>query len=163
MVSGKRIAIFIDGANLNLGQARYAASQKGYKMDPAKLIDRLTSGRRLVAVNYYASSLVKRGHKPSTFSKIEQAFNIKFHFYEFETQVDVGLAVDMLDEAWRGAYDIAVLVSGDQDFLPAVAKIRSVGKEVEVACFENGLATSLRRGASSSVILDLHADYIRVK
>ena len=43
MVSGKRIAIFIDGANLNLGQARYAASKKGYKMDPAKLIDRLTS------------------------------------------------------------------------------------------------------------------------
>jgi len=50
-----------------------------------------------------------------------------------EKGVDVFLACDLVDLARRDVYDIAYLVSGDADFVPAVTIARSVGKRVFVA------------------------------
>jgi uncharacterized LabA/DUF88 family protein len=36
----------------------------------------------------------------------------------------------MLSLAWQNAYDIAVLVSSDADFVPAVTKIQDAGLKV---------------------------------
>ena len=49
--------------------------------------------------------------------------------------VDVELALDVLDYAHDDRFDIAVLVSGDQDFVPLVRKVTSLGKQVLVAYF----------------------------
>ena len=45
-----------------------------------------------------------------------------------EKTVDVNLAVDMLQ--MRDIYDMAVIVSGDQDYLPAVQAAKNAGKTV---------------------------------
>ena len=37
-----------------------------------------------------------------------------------EKGVDVRIATDMISMAWEGAYDVAVLVSSDRDFIPVV-------------------------------------------
>ncbi len=44
--------------------------------------------------------------------------------------VDVKLAIDMLSKAQRQEYDVAVLVSGDSDFVDLVKLVKEIGKHV---------------------------------
>ncbi len=59
----------------------------------------------------------------------------------------------MLVHAVRGNYDVAVLVSGDNDFAGALQAVKDLGKNVEVALFGNGSHT-LRDVADRVVALD---------
>ena len=64
-----------------------------------------------------------------------------------EKGVDAALVTDLLALAWQGAYDVAVLVSSDGDFVPAVEHVqakglkvvnagwRSTGHELKQACW----------------------------
>lgn len=50
-----------------------------------------------------------------------------------EKAVDVKLAVDLLK--LHEIYDVAILVSGDQDYVPAVQAVKDLGKRVLNICF----------------------------
>jgi len=54
-----------------------------------------------------------------------------------EKGVDVALATDMLSLAIDGAYDVAILVSGDYDYHKAVEAIKKRSLCVEIAYFKN--------------------------
>ena len=55
-----------------------------------------------------------------------------------EKCVDISLAVDMLHYATiPHALDVAVLVSGDRDFIPALVRTRQKGKRVAIASMRN--------------------------
>ena len=59
-----------------------------------------------------------------------------------EKCVDISLAVDMLHYATvPNAYDVAVLVSGDRDFIPALVRTRQKGKRVAVCSMRNSVST----------------------
>ena len=45
-----------------------------------------------------------------------------------EKAVDVNLATDLLE--LRGIYDIGIIVSGDQDYVPAVKAVKDSGKQI---------------------------------
>jgi uncharacterized LabA/DUF88 family protein len=62
-------------------------------------------------------------------------------------RVDITLATEMLTHAHRGNFDIAVLVAGDEDYVPLVEAVKSEGRRVAVWFFENGLSQALRRSA----------------
>ncbi|MBV9141681.1 MAG: NYN domain-containing protein [Pseudonocardiales bacterium] len=47
-----------------------------------------------------------------------------------EKGVDAAIVTDMLSLAWQNAYDIAVLVTSDADFVPVVEKIQERGLKV---------------------------------
>ncbi|WP_448377508.1 NYN domain-containing protein [Fervidobacterium sp.] len=49
-----------------------------------------------------------------------------------EKGVDISLAVEALDRAYQGRYDLLVLVSGDTDFVPLVRKLAALGVGVMV-------------------------------
>lgn len=49
--------------------------------------------------------------------------------------VDVQLALDVLDLAHADRYDVAILVTGDADFVPLVRRITSLGKQALLAHF----------------------------
>jgi len=53
--------------------------------------------------------------------------------YTTEKRVDTRLVADLIHYAANGAFDVAVLVSGDEDFVPAVEAARELGKQVWVA------------------------------
>lgn len=55
-----------------------------------------------------------------------------------EKSVDVALAIDMLE--LKDIYDVALIVSGDQDYIPAVKSVKNKGKIVANVSFkkENG-------------------------
>src|SRR6266513_2015540 len=51
--------------------------------------------------------------------------------YSTEKRVDTSLVADLIQYAASGAFDAAVLVSGDDDFVPAV----ELSKDLRVRCF----------------------------
>ena len=59
--------------------------------------------------------------------------------------VDVELAIDVLDSAHANRYDVAVLVTGDGDFVPLVRRITSLNKHALIAHFEIDPWTDERR------------------
>jgi len=57
-------------------------------------------------------------------------------FWLAEKGVDVKYALDVLDYAHTDRFDVAVLVTGDGDFVPLVRKITSLGKQALIAHFD---------------------------
>jgi len=65
--------------------------------------------------------------------------------YTTEKRVDTRLVADLIHYAAIGAFDAAVLVSGDDDFVPAVEAVNALGKQVWVATWSaEELSTDLR-------------------
>jgi len=60
-----------------------------------------------------------------------------------EKKVDINIAIDVVSLAFEDAYDTAVLVTGDGDFLPVVKKIKELNKKPEVWAFKYSLANAL--------------------
>lgn len=55
-------------------------------------------------------------------------YNLLTGQFSFEKTVDVNLGVDLV--MLRDCYDLALIVSGDQDYVPAVQAIKDSGKQV---------------------------------
>jgi len=60
-------------------------------------------------------------------------YNLFSQEFIAEKAVDVKLATDLLE--LRNIYDVAVILSGDQDYVPAVQAIKDSGKRVMNVCF----------------------------
>jgi uncharacterized LabA/DUF88 family protein len=58
-------------------------------------------------------------------------------------RVDISLATDMLGHAHRKNYDIAILVSGDEDYVPLVEAVAAEGRRVVLWALPNGLSPKL--------------------
>ncbi len=71
-----------------------------------------------------------------------------------EKGVDVQLAVDMLQFAVSNTYDVAILVSGDGDFAPAVEAVKKLGKHVELGRVEKQPCNRLRDVCDIEVVID---------
>jgi hypothetical protein len=65
--------------------------------------------------------------------------------YTTEKRVDTRLVAEMIHFAAIGAFDAAVLISGDDDFVPAVEAVNALGRQVWVATWSaEELSTDLR-------------------
>ncbi len=60
-----------------------------------------------------------------------------------EKGVDVALATDLVAYAHLNAYDVAIVCSGDEDFIPCIEHVKNIGKEVYVASCEESSSVSL--------------------
>lgn len=52
-----------------------------------------------------------------------------------EKETDINMAVHMVAKAFQNAYDIAILISGDTDYVPVVKMLNGIGKTVVIAPF----------------------------
>jgi len=75
---------------------------------------------------------------------------------------DILLACDMVRGAYTNQYDVAILITGDADFIPAVHMVQDMGKPVIVAAFHGSLSHQLELEASDVVYLDEHLEKIRL-
>ena len=60
-------------------------------------------------------------------------------------RVDVSLSVDMLSHAQRKNIDLAILVAGDEDYIPLVDAVVREGCRVVLWFLSDGLSPKLRR------------------
>jgi uncharacterized protein (TIGR00288 family) len=72
-----------------------------------------------------------------------------------EKKVDINIAIDVVSLAYEDAYDTAVMVTGDGDFLPVVKKIKDLGKDVELWAFKYSLSNAMRELLEEERILYL--------
>ena len=140
-----RVAAYVDGFNLYNGM-HDARGRRGLWLDLEGLLGSfLRDDQQLVAVHYFTALVHGPGqarqqryldalavHCRATYSHIGR-FQQKYlgcrkcgHqriFYE-EKESDVSLAVQLVEDAARDAFDQALVVSGDSDMCPAVASAR---------------------------------------
>jgi uncharacterized LabA/DUF88 family protein len=82
--------------------------------------------------------------------------------YVSEKGLDIALATDFISLAWEGAFDTAVIVSGDSDYMEAIKRVKQKGRKVEIASFRNSLAAEMRTAGDRTVVLDEIIDNIRL-
>ena len=159
----ERVAIFIDGSNLY--RALHGTFGKA-SINFGKLSIVLVGDRKLVRTYYYGAAYA--GNHPK--AREQQAFFDKLRMIPYlevrlgklrpkgrelvQKGVDVNLAVNMIDFAFRDTYDTAILVSGDSDFRPAVEMVKNLGKHVELAVVKGQPHFQLASSCDKTTILD---------
>ena len=71
-----------------------------------------------------------------------------------EKQVDTQLVTKLLTDSFKGLFDLAVIVSGDLDYLNAIKEVRRNGQDVIVAGFSNNSNVDLIYEADHFMSLD---------
>ena len=75
---------------------------------------------------------------------------------------DVHLAVDLVSGAYENLYDVAIIVSGDEDFVPAIQKAQKLGKKIVAAYFWSSISSYLRQVCDDSICLDRITEQVRL-
>jgi uncharacterized LabA/DUF88 family protein len=162
----ERASIFIDGSNLyhNLKNLKV-------KISIEELIRLIESKREIIDIFYYTANLdqfnsQKYDDHRKFLDKIEKIpklhvilcnlKKIKISKNKFIYQIkgdDINLAVDLLKGSYENLYDIAIIVSGDADFIPAINLIKSKNKKVINAYFPKSSSYLLRNICDGSIDL----------
>ena len=144
----ERISIFIDNSNIFKGFRKY-----DIKADYEKLKNLLARGRDIQDIFLYEGVVYPMSlEKKKWYKELtnRSGYIIKASFDKIaasgviEKKVDINIAIDIISLAYEDAYDTAVLVSGDGDFVPVVRKVKELDKNVEVWAFKYSLANALK-------------------
>jgi len=167
----KRVAIFIDGNNFYFGLRKLYGKDKSLKkFDFVKFAGFLAKDRQVVDIFYYNAQL-DREQNPNKYNSQKQFFDKlskipNFHlvlckllkrnitgtdkFYYIIKEDDIHMAVDMVENAGENRFDVAIIVSGDGDFVPAVKAVQRKGKLVENVYFKNSSSRNLQMHCNNS-------------
>ena len=139
----KNVAMFVDVANMY-----YAARGQDVDVDYVALLKHATKGRDLIRAYAYTGLdpenenqrkfidfLGKNGYKP-VIKDIR-----KFGDGRMKANLDIELVVDLF--RLRDRMDIAVIVSGDGDFAPAIKALQDFGVRCEVISFKPNTSSDL--------------------
>lgn len=148
--------LFVDGSNLYGSQYELFGPDK--YLDFPKFVLQLESSinTSFTKIYFYASYSPKKSKltkKEAAYLKNEGLFyrsvknTPKVEFFKGyrsktsgkEKEVDVKLAVDMVDYAHRNKYHATYLISGDADFLHALFAVGKLKKQVRLICMKNNI------------------------
>jgi uncharacterized LabA/DUF88 family protein len=121
-----RIAVFIDFENIALGLRDASAP-----FEVRRVLDRLLEKGKVMAKVAYADWNRFRGHTQSLHEHGIELIEIPRRESTGKNSADIRLVVDAMDLSWSKEHiDTFVIVSGDSDFSPLVAKLKENGKHV---------------------------------
>jgi uncharacterized LabA/DUF88 family protein len=102
----------------------------------------------------YRDRLAEMGFDPRVFKRAAGTKRSK--------GVDITLATEMLTNAFMGNYSLAVLIAGDEDYVPLVEQVKRLGKVVVVGFLDNcGVSKALIRAADYTQDLAPALDHSR--
>ena len=165
----ERVMVFIDGSNLYYGLKSLGID----RIDFQKLLQLLTKSKMLISTFYYNAPLNIQVN-PKTYWEQQKFFNelrkipdfnvvlcrLRKHKrkngnYVFDVKGDdVHLAVDLVSGAYENLYDTAIIVSGDEDFVPAIKKAQKLGKKIINAYFKSSSSTSLKKTCEDFIYMN---------
>jgi CxxC-x17-CxxC domain-containing protein len=70
--------------------------------------------------------------------------------------IDGRLILDLVTGAWRNDFDIAVIASGDRDYIPVAESVKRMEKVVRIASFSKALAYGMGSVSDDVINLDEH-------
>ncbi len=162
---GKTIC-FIDDSNVFHG-----AREAGWRVDWTKFDRWLEKNGQIWQTYFFGST-----HEPPTdeeerfFEFVRDKLRWEVQLYELgrrtvrcrscgetetvptEKGVDVGLAIKMITLGINQAYETAILVAGDRDYVETVKFVKGLGLRVEVVSWRGGLSDELESESSERVV-----------
>jgi len=164
----ERISIFIDGSNFYHNIKKLLKENE--RINYQKLIQALVKDRRLINSFYYVASLDPKVNFEK-YQKHEDFLNVLRQIPKFNVVLcslkkikiddefiylvkgdDVKMAHDMLMGAVDDLYDVAIIVSGDEDFHPLIKTIKErYKKTVENAYIRSSSSYKLRKACNPSL------------
>jgi len=165
----ERVAIFIDASNFYHSTKRLNVVNR---INFQKLSDELVGNRDLIRVFYYNSPL-DISVDSETYWKQQKFFNKLSSIPKFKIILsksrktrrdgeivyevkgdDTHLVSDLVGEAYENTYDTAIIVSGDEDFISPIKRVRKLGKKIENAWFSSSSSFNLRNACDTSIHLN---------
>lgn len=165
-----KVMVFIDGMN-----ARCRLEECGWieNFDVLYLARRLVGSRTLSAVFYYVPTPNRRQLGAEGYSKarryidaverqplviVKKGYMVDRNGVWEEKMVDVLIASDMVFFAARNGYDTAIVVTADNDLVPAIQRVKNLNRKVELLVFSKAKpkignlreASSINRNARRS-------------
>jgi len=163
----KRVCVFIDGSNLYFALKR---NNKMTRVDYYQLSLALAGSDRKLIRTYYYNAVFDTNHfsdkaksQQSFFDSLDRTPYLELRLgriiqnregHRIEKGVDVLMAADMVYYAARDFYDVAIVLTEDQDFSPAMNLVKELGKQVELAVFPDAQSREMIRAADKVVGLD---------
>ncbi len=162
----ERLAIFIDGSNLYHSLKRCGIKEIDFNI----LISELSQEKDLVKVYYYIAPLDIEHDKEKYWEHQRFLENLKkipkFEVilctlkkirkkdggYQFFVKGDdARLIHDFIVGAYENLYDVAIIVSGDEDFEPMIKTAQRLNKKIINAYFRSSSSNTLKRSCNSSI------------
>lgn len=166
-----RIAVFADGSNFYF-KMRSLGLANLLDFNFRQFCNKLSRERKIVYCGYYvgvvrAKSNNKKGQilrlaqrklfnfliSPKQGFEIKKGYLMKNDGVYHEKGVDVQLAVDILVGAYEDTYDTAIIISSDTDLIPAIEKVKQLGKEIEYIGFSHQPSFAMEKFATLSRLL----------
>src|SRR5688500_2268430 len=140
---GKNVAVFVDVANIF-----YAAKAAGVDIDYVTLLKSATAGRDFVRAYAYTGLDPDNENQRNFHSflarnqyKVVSKDIRKYGDGKVKANLDIELVVDLMKTARNR--DVAIVVSGDGDFAPAIRAVQEQGVRVEVISFRGNTSSDL--------------------
>jgi len=163
-ISNIRVMLFVDGENLSIRcgamikTGRYTMGPNSkirpdiYVWNPQLSGDQVVDRGGIIRTHYYTAvqgdhPLVEEVAKELKDLGISAPRVFKKAKNTRSKRVDISLATDMLLHATRRNYDIAVLVAGDEDYVPLIQAVQSEGRGVHLWALPDGLSPALVQAA----------------
>ncbi|HET7678027.1 MAG TPA: NYN domain-containing protein [Candidatus Limnocylindrales bacterium] len=139
----KNVAVFVDVANIF-----YAAKAAGVDIDYVTLLKAATAGRDFVRAYAY-TGLDPENENQRQFHQFlaRSGYKVvskdirKYGDGKVKANLDIELVVDLMKTARN--LDVAVIVSGDGDFAPAIRAVQEMGVRCEVISFRGNTSSDL--------------------
>jgi len=165
MGRGKTIA-FIDNSNVFIGQR-----QAGWRIDVEKLEEVLERDGEIWQTFFFASVTNPPRYQQTNFYRfIKNRMRFEVSLYELgrkttrcrncnrswtvpvEKGVDVGLATKMLSLASNRAFETALLIAADRDYLETIQAVKSMGMRVEIIAWRGTISSQMEDESSAPVM-----------
>ena len=170
-IKKKKVAIYIDGGNLYYKlKDKELRIKNTINFDYFGFCKSLARGREITSARYYVGVVkvkdnkdkkgtMLRNNQRKLFNNLKRNITIKRgHLMQnngryHEKGVDVQIAVDLLVGAYENYYDEAILVSSDTDLVPAIGKVKSLGRKVEYIGFAHQPSYGVMKNANTTRLL----------
>lgn len=84
---------------------------------------------------------------------IPMDINDQKSYFVVEKGTDINMAVHMITKGFLNAYDTAVIVSGDSDYIPVLEVLNTIGKVTVTVGVEGQIMTRLKNCSDDTIIL----------
>jgi len=162
----ERVLILLDVMNVHLA-ARGELEGIEKDIDWTVLMNQAAAGREIVRAIAFDNKFIQtksNGSEVDTTAQLHEDLaecgwdldlGSMFDDPEHQKEVDVSLASTLIKNAYDDAFDVAVLISGDRDYCPAVRLVtRDLHKRVEVMAFKKAMSQDLSRCSDKTTYLD---------
>ena len=165
-MSRGRTIVFIDNANIFYGQLN-----AGWRIDFQRLHAHVEDGGEVWQTFFFASVTDPPRYRQTGFYNFlsrDMRYEVKLYSLgrksvrcrscgerwvtRVEKGVDVGLATKMLTLANNRAFDTAILVAADRDYLETVEAVKANGLRVEIMAWRGTISPEMEEASSEAVV-----------